>query len=48
MPFRSEAQRRYLWMHEPKVAREFAKKTQKGKKLPYHVKGTLKGLKEEK
>jgi len=51
MPFQSEAQRRYLWMKEPKVAKEFAKATPKGKKLPYHVKsnaevrGTLQGLK---
>jgi hypothetical protein len=50
MPFKSEAQRRYLWMKEPKVAKEFAKATPKGKKLPYHVKkntahiGTMKGL----
>ena len=26
MPFKSEKQRRYLWMHEPEVAREFAAK----------------------
>lgn len=38
MPFQSEAQRRYLWMKEPEVAREFADKTPKGKKLPYHKK----------
>jgi len=38
MPFESEAQRRYLWMHEPKVAKEFAAATPKGKKLPYHKK----------
>ena len=38
MPFKSEAQRRYLWMKEPKVAEEFASKTPKGKKLPMHVK----------
>lgn len=37
MPFKSEAQRRFLWMHHPKVAREFASKTPKGKRLPYHV-----------
>jgi hypothetical protein len=52
VPFKSEAQRRYLWMKEPKVAKEFAKATPKSKKLPYHVrsknevKGTIKGLKE--
>lgn len=34
MPFKSEAQRRYLFANEPAVAREFAKKTPKGVKLP--------------
>ena len=38
MPFKSEAQRRYLWMHHPEVAQEFADHTAKNKKLPYHVK----------
>jgi hypothetical protein len=38
MPFRSEAQRRYLWMKEPKVAKEFAAATPKGTKLPKYVK----------
>ena len=33
-PFRSEAQRRFLFARKPKVAREFASKTPKGKKLP--------------
>lgn len=37
MPFKSEAQRRYLWMHHPEVAKEFADKTPSGTKLPYHV-----------
>lgn len=37
MPFKSEAQRGYLWANEPEVAREFAKKTPKGKKLPRRV-----------
>ena len=37
MPFKSEAQRRYLWANEPEVAQEFADKTPKGK-LPMHVK----------
>jgi hypothetical protein len=37
MPFKSEAQRAYLFIHEPAVAKEFAAHTQKGKKLPYHV-----------
>jgi hypothetical protein len=38
MPFVSESQRRYLWMKHPEVAKEFADKTPKGKKLPYHKK----------
>jgi len=37
MPFKSEAQRRYLWATEPDVAKRFAKETPKGKKLPMHV-----------
>lgn len=38
MPFKSEAQRRYLFAKHPDVAREFAAATPKGKKLPEHVK----------
>jgi len=38
MPFVSQSQRRYLFAKEPDVAREFAAKTPKGKKLPEHVK----------
>ena len=34
MPFKSEAQRRYLWSQEPEVAEKFAKETPKGTKLP--------------
>lgn len=26
MPFRSEKQRKFLWMHEPKIAKRWAKK----------------------
>ena len=29
MPFKSEKQRKYLWMNEPEVAREFAAKEKK-------------------
>lgn len=36
MPFKSEAQRRYLWMKEPKVAKEWADKYGTPKNLPYH------------
>lgn len=38
MPFKSEAQRGYLFVHHPEIAKEFARATPKGKKLPYHVK----------
>lgn len=40
MPFKSEAQRRYLYANEPEVAKEFASKTPKGKKLPERKKKT--------
>ena len=33
-PFQSKAQRRYLFAKKPAVAKEFASKTPKGKKLP--------------
>lgn len=45
MPFRSDAQRKYLWARHPEVAREFADKTPKGAQLPDHVKkGALDAL----
>lgn len=34
MPFKSEAQRKYLYAKKPKVAKEFSSKTPKGKALP--------------
>jgi len=34
----SRAQRAYLWMHHPEIAREFEAATPKGKKLPKHSK----------
>jgi hypothetical protein len=37
MPFKSEAQRRYLYAKEPKVAKRFEKETPKGKRLPARV-----------
>ena len=43
MPFKSKAQRRYLFATNPAVAEEFASKTPKGKKLPDHVKKKKKG-----
>lgn len=50
MPFKSQAQRGYMYVHHPKIAKEFESATPKGKKLPYHVKpknsaaATFKGL----
>ena len=38
MPFKSQAQRKYLFATNSKVAKEFADKTPKGAKLPQHVK----------
>lgn len=38
MPFKSDAQRKFLFAKHPKVAREFAAATPKGKMLPKHVK----------
>lgn len=35
---RSRAQRSYLWIHHPEIARRWEKVTPKGKKLPEHVK----------
>ncbi len=37
-PFKSEAQRKYLYAKLPDIAKEFASKTPKGKKLPKKVK----------
>ena len=37
MPFKSEAQRRALYAKDPKLAKEFAKHTPKGAKLPERV-----------
>lgn len=34
MPFKSEAQRKFLYATNPKLAAEFEKKTPKGIKLP--------------
>jgi len=34
MPFKSKAQRRYLYLKHPKVAKEFEAETPKGSKLP--------------
>lgn len=45
MPFKSKAQRRALWAKDPDLAREFEKKTPKGKKLPERVRSRSKGKK---
>ena len=38
MPFKSQAQKSYLYINEPQVAKEFAAHTPKNKKLPKKVK----------
>lgn len=38
MPFRSEAQRRWMWANHPEMAKRWQKETPKGKKLPMYVK----------
>jgi hypothetical protein len=38
MPFKSEAQARYMFSQHPDIAKEFAKKTESIKDLPEHVK----------
>jgi len=37
MPFKSQAQRRYMYAKHPEIAAEFEAATPKGKKLPKHV-----------
>lgn len=38
MPFRSEAQRKFLYSQKPEIAKEFEAHTPKGVKLPKKVK----------
>lgn len=38
MPFKSVKQRKFLFAKKPKIAKEFAAATPKGKKLPEKVK----------
>lgn len=45
MPFKSKKQMAYLFANEPEVAKEFASKTPKGKKLPVKVKKKKKAKK---
>jgi hypothetical protein len=37
MPFKSQAQRRYMYSQHPKLAKKFERHTPKGKRLPQHV-----------
>ena len=37
MPFKSKAQKKYLYATNPKLAKKFQKKTPKGTKLPNNV-----------
>lgn len=41
MPFKSEAQRGWMYANEPEMAKRWEKHTPKGKKLPGHVKKSL-------
>jgi hypothetical protein len=38
MPFKSKAQRKFMYSQKPELAKEFEAATPKGKKLPEHVK----------
>jgi hypothetical protein len=38
MPFKSQAQRGWMYANDPKMAERWEKETPKGKKLPEHVK----------
>ena len=38
MPFKSQAQRKWMFANEPAMAKKWAKHTPKGKKLPKRVK----------
>lgn len=38
MPFKSKAQRRFMYSQHPELAKEFEEATPKGAKLPEHVK----------
>ena len=48
MPFKSQAQRKYLFSQKPEIAKEFAEHTPKGKKLPLRVKKKKKKAKKKK
>lgn len=48
MPFKSQAQRKFMYAKHPKLAKEFEAATPKGKKLPQHVKAKTKKSKSKK
>ena len=43
MPFKSKAQKKYLYATNPKLAKKFQKKTPKGTRLPNKVRRKAKG-----
>lgn len=45
MPFKSDAQRRFLYSQKPEIAKEFAKETPKGIDLPEKITSLKKNLK---
>jgi len=45
MPFKSEAQKGWMYIHHPEMARQWQKETPKGEKLPKKV-GNKNGRKE--
>lgn len=47
MPFRSEKQRRWMFLHHPEMAKRWAKHTPKGTKLPMYVKKKVREALEE-
>lgn len=48
MPFKSDAQRRFLYSQKPEIAKEFAEKTPKGIDLPEKISYLKKNLKSKK
>jgi len=49
MPFKSKAQRAFMYINHPEIAKEFSKATPAGADLPEHVRGAVvDGLKAQK
>jgi len=48
MPFKSKAQRRWMYANDPKMAQEWSEHTPKGAKLPEKVKSHKKTTKKKK